>query len=64
VVAETFEAARYAAALVRVDYDVEPHDTNCWRTWTARTSRAGQSRLHAAARRKRAMPTRPSPRRR
>jgi xanthine dehydrogenase YagR molybdenum-binding subunit len=28
VVAETFEAARYAASLVRVDYEVEPHDTN------------------------------------
>ncbi len=28
VVAETFEAARYASSLVRVDYEVEPHDTN------------------------------------
>jgi xanthine dehydrogenase YagR molybdenum-binding subunit len=28
VVAETFEAARHAASLVRVDYEVEPHDTN------------------------------------
>ncbi|RZJ24299.1 MAG: xanthine dehydrogenase family protein molybdopterin-binding subunit, partial [Haliea sp.] len=28
VVAETFEAARYAASLVRVRYDEEPHDTN------------------------------------
>lgn len=27
VVAETFEAARHAAALVQVDYDVEPHET-------------------------------------
>ena len=27
VVAETFEAARYAAALVEIDYDVEPHET-------------------------------------
>jgi xanthine dehydrogenase YagR molybdenum-binding subunit len=27
VVAETFEAARHAAALVRVDYEVEPHAT-------------------------------------
>lgn len=28
VVAETFEAARYASSLVRVEYAVEPHDTN------------------------------------
>lgn len=28
VLAETFEAARYAAALVKVTYDEEPHDTN------------------------------------
>ena len=28
VVAKTFEAARYAASLVVVDYAVEPHDTN------------------------------------
>jgi xanthine dehydrogenase YagR molybdenum-binding subunit len=28
VVADTFEAARYAASLVRADYVVEPHDTN------------------------------------
>jgi len=28
VLAETFEAARHAAALVRVTYDVEEHDTN------------------------------------
>jgi xanthine dehydrogenase YagR molybdenum-binding subunit len=28
VVAASFEAARYAASLVRVDYDVEPHETN------------------------------------
>jgi xanthine dehydrogenase YagR molybdenum-binding subunit len=28
VVAETFEAARHAAGLVRVTYDVEEHDTN------------------------------------
>jgi xanthine dehydrogenase YagR molybdenum-binding subunit len=28
VVAETFEAARYAASLVRADYVVAPHDTN------------------------------------
>jgi xanthine dehydrogenase YagR molybdenum-binding subunit len=28
VVAETFEAARYAASLVRVTYDIEEHDTN------------------------------------
>ncbi|NGZ86226.1 xanthine dehydrogenase family protein molybdopterin-binding subunit [Duganella sp. SAP-35] len=28
VVAETFEAARYAAALVQVDYEVEPHETS------------------------------------
>jgi xanthine dehydrogenase YagR molybdenum-binding subunit len=28
VVAETFEVARYAASLVKVDYEVEPHDTN------------------------------------
>lgn len=28
VVAETFEAARHAAALVRVQYEEEPHDTN------------------------------------
>jgi len=27
VVAETFEAARHAAALVRVEYDVQPHET-------------------------------------
>jgi xanthine dehydrogenase YagR molybdenum-binding subunit len=27
VVADTFEAARYAASLVRVDYDEEPHQT-------------------------------------
>jgi xanthine dehydrogenase YagR molybdenum-binding subunit len=28
VLAETFEAARYAAALVRADYAQQPHDTN------------------------------------
>jgi xanthine dehydrogenase YagR molybdenum-binding subunit len=28
VVAETFEAARHAASLVRVTYDIEEHDTN------------------------------------
>jgi len=28
VVAETFEAARYAASLIAVEYAVEPHDTN------------------------------------
>jgi xanthine dehydrogenase YagR molybdenum-binding subunit len=28
VVADSFEAARHAAALVRVDYDVEPHETS------------------------------------
>jgi xanthine dehydrogenase YagR molybdenum-binding subunit len=28
VLAETFEAARYAASLVRVHYDVDPHETN------------------------------------
>ena len=28
VLAETFEAARYAASLVHADYEVEPHDTN------------------------------------
>jgi len=28
VVAETFEAARHAASLVRVDYEVEPHETS------------------------------------
>ncbi|WP_019948133.1 xanthine dehydrogenase family protein molybdopterin-binding subunit [Hymenobacter aerophilus] len=28
VVAETFELARYAAALLRVDYEQEPHETN------------------------------------
>jgi xanthine dehydrogenase YagR molybdenum-binding subunit len=28
VVAETFEAARYAATLVRIDYEVEPHETS------------------------------------
>ncbi|RYF66323.1 MAG: xanthine dehydrogenase family protein molybdopterin-binding subunit, partial [Comamonadaceae bacterium] len=28
VVAETFEAARYASSLVRATYDVEPHETN------------------------------------
>ena len=28
VVAETFEAARYAASLVRVTYETEPHETN------------------------------------
>jgi xanthine dehydrogenase YagR molybdenum-binding subunit len=28
VVAASFEAARYAASLVRVDYDVEPHETD------------------------------------
>ncbi|MET0280539.1 MAG: xanthine dehydrogenase family protein molybdopterin-binding subunit [Steroidobacteraceae bacterium] len=28
VVAETFEAARYAASLVEVQYDIEPHETN------------------------------------
>ncbi|MDB5966501.1 MAG: aldehyde oxidase [Polaromonas sp.] len=28
VLAETFEAARYAASLVRADYEVAPHDTN------------------------------------
>lgn len=31
VLAETFEAARWAAALVRVDYEVEPHETNLLR---------------------------------
>lgn len=31
VVAETFEAARYAASLVRVEYEVEPHETNLLR---------------------------------
>ena len=31
VVAETFEAARYAASLVRVDYETEPHQTNLLR---------------------------------
>lgn len=32
VVAETFEAARYAASLVRVEYtDIEPHETNLLR---------------------------------
>jgi xanthine dehydrogenase YagR molybdenum-binding subunit len=28
VVADTFEAARFAAALVRVDYEAEPHETS------------------------------------
>jgi xanthine dehydrogenase YagR molybdenum-binding subunit len=28
VLADSFEAARHAASLVRVEYDVEPHDTN------------------------------------
>lgn len=28
VLADTFEAARYAASLVHADYEVEPHDTN------------------------------------
>jgi xanthine dehydrogenase YagR molybdenum-binding subunit len=28
VIAETFEAARYAASLVCIEYDVEPHETN------------------------------------
>ncbi len=28
VVAETFEAARHAASLVRIDYEAEPHHTN------------------------------------
>ncbi|MDM0010586.1 xanthine dehydrogenase family protein molybdopterin-binding subunit [Variovorax sp. J22G73] len=28
VVAQTFEAARYAASLVIVDYDIEPHETD------------------------------------
>ena len=28
VVAETFEAARYASSLVRAEYEVEPHDTD------------------------------------
>jgi xanthine dehydrogenase YagR molybdenum-binding subunit len=31
VLAETFEAARYAASLVRAEYDVEPHETNLLR---------------------------------
>src|SRR5262249_32964426 len=33
VVAETFELARYAATLVRVEYTVEPHDTNLNDKW-------------------------------
>ncbi|MCB2409794.1 xanthine dehydrogenase family protein molybdopterin-binding subunit [Hymenobacter lucidus] len=28
VIAETFELARYAASLLRIDYDVAPHDTD------------------------------------
>jgi len=32
VIADTFEAARHAAALVRVHYDTEPHETNLLRT--------------------------------
>jgi xanthine dehydrogenase YagR molybdenum-binding subunit len=31
VVAETFEAARYAASLVHADYEIEPHQTNLLR---------------------------------
>lgn len=44
VLAETFEAARWAAALVRVDYEVMPHETNLLR----HLDRAGKpSRLKA-----------------
>ena len=45
VVAETFEAARHAASLVRVTYDIEGHDTNLLatlnRAYTPRPMKAG-----------------------
>lgn len=45
VVAETFEAARYAASLVRVTYDIEEHDTNLLatlnRAYKPRPTKAG-----------------------
>ncbi|WEF32916.1 xanthine dehydrogenase family protein molybdopterin-binding subunit [Pseudoduganella chitinolytica] len=45
VVAETFEAARYAAALVRIDIEQEPHDTklsaNVHRAYKPKPLKAG-----------------------
>ncbi|MDY6947526.1 MAG: xanthine dehydrogenase family protein molybdopterin-binding subunit [Pseudomonadota bacterium] len=47
VVAETFEVARFAASLVKVQYDVEPHDTdltaNLQRGYTPSRLKAGYS---------------------